>query len=114
MFSLEDGPMIHVGSQAEVRHHNGAHLLLRTYFSDGCYGYTVQNLHGGMPVALCEERFKTAQEAMHKAEEVAARAIGVSELTVAWRATRTIVSRSEQSRIVRAPEGRSDIRKSAC
>jgi hypothetical protein len=94
--------MIHLGSQAEL-YKDGAHLLLRTYFSDGVYCYLVQNLNGGMPVALCEERFNTAQEAMRKAEEVAARAVGTSHITVEWQPTKSVVSRGETSRIVSLP-----------
>jgi hypothetical protein len=91
--------MILLGSKAEL-HANGAHLLLRTYFSDCLYSYLVHNLHGGMPVALCEERFKTAQEAMRKAEEVAVRAVGTSQIAVNWQPTKSVVSRGEPSRIV--------------
>ena len=94
--------MVVLGSQAEL-HVNGAHLLLRTYFSDGCYSYLVHNLYGGMPVDLCQERFKTAKEAMRKAEEVAARATGSAGFTVDWKPTRSVISRAELSRIVKLP-----------
>ena len=97
--------MVHLGAQAEL-HKDGAHLLLRTYFSDKCYGYTVQNLHGGMPVARCDERFGTAQESMRKAEEVASRAIGRDCGPVNWRPTKSIISRSEQSRLISLPPKR--------
>jgi hypothetical protein len=86
---LGTGAMIHLGSQAEL-HFNGAHLLLRTYFSDNRYAYTVQNIKGGMPVALCEERFKSAQAARRKAEEVAARGLGVEQVPVDWRPTKSL------------------------
>lgn len=97
--------MIHLGAQAEL-HKDGAHLLLRTYFSNDRYGYTVQNLYGGMPMALCEERFNTSEQAMRKAEEVASRALGIAHVAVEWTPTKTIVSRSEQSRLVSLPPNR--------
>lgn len=101
--------MVVLGSEAEL-HSNGVHLLLRTYFSDHHYAYIVQNLYGGMPVALCQEQFKTAQEAMRKAEEVAFRAGGSGPITVKWKPTKAIVSRSEQSRLVSLPPKRSGAR----
>jgi hypothetical protein len=97
--------MVHLGAQAEL-HNDGTHLLLRTYFSDGLYGYLVQNLYGGMPVALCEERFNSPEEAMRKAEEVASRAVGIGHVPVKWTPTRTIVSRGEQSRLFSLPLNR--------
>lgn len=96
--------MVLLGSQAQL-HINGAHLLLRTYFSDGFYCYLVHNLHGGMPVDLCQERFKTAKEAMQKAEEVAARATGCANFVVHWEPTKSIISRAELSRVVNLPLG---------
>jgi hypothetical protein len=93
--------MVHLGSQAEF-HKGGIQLVLRTYFSDGRYGYLVQNLYGGMPVARCEERFETPEEAMRKAEEVASRAVG-DRVVVEWKSPKAIVSRSEASRIVNLP-----------
>lgn len=98
--------MVVLGSEAEL-HSNGVHLLLRTYFSDPHYAYIVQNLYGGMPVALCEEQYKTAQEAMQKAEEVAFRAVGSGPVPVNWKPTKAIVSQSEQSRLVSLPPERS-------
>jgi hypothetical protein len=101
--------MVILGSEADL-HSNGVHLLLRTYFSEGSYAYMVHNLHGGMPVGLCHERFKTAQEAMRKAEEVAFRAVGSGPVAVNWKGTQAIVSRSEQSRLVSMPpKSRQDI-----
>jgi hypothetical protein len=94
--------MVILGSEAEL-HSKGVHLLLRTYFSEGSYAYMVHNLHGGMPVGLCHERFKTAEEAMSKAEEVAFRAVGCGPVAVNWKGTQAIVSRSEQSRLVSLP-----------
>jgi hypothetical protein len=99
--------MIHLGAQAEL-HRNGAHLLLRTYFAEGSYAYIVQNLHGGMPVALCDERFKTSQEAMRKAEEVASRALGIDHVAVSWTPTKAVVSSKEPSRLVSLPLRRRD------
>jgi hypothetical protein len=101
--------MIHLGAQAEL-HKDGAHLLLRTYFSEGSYAYIVQNLYGGMPVALCDERFKTSEEAMRKAEEVAYRALGIDHVAVSWKPTKAVISRNEPSRLVSlAPRRRDDI-----
>lgn len=97
--------MVVLGSEAEL-HVNGVHLLLRTYFSDGSYAYIVQNLYGGMPVAVCQEQYKTAQEAMLRAEEVAFRAVGSGPVAVKWRPTKSIVSRSEQSRLLSLPPKR--------
>jgi hypothetical protein len=98
--------MVVLGSEAEV-HSNGVHLLLRTYFSDHGYAYIVQNLYGGMPVALCQEQYQTAPEAMRKAEEVAFRAVGSGPVAVKWKPIKSIVSRSEQSRLVNLPPKRS-------
>jgi hypothetical protein len=101
--------MVILGSEAELQL-NGVHLLLRTYFSEGSYAYMVHNLYGGMPVGLCDERFKSAEEAMRKAEEVAFRTIGSGPVAVKWKGTRAIVSRSEQSRLVSMPpKGRNNI-----
>lgn len=101
--------MVVLGSEAEF-HSKGVHLLLRTYYSDRQYAYIVQNLYGGMPVALCQEQFQTAQEAMRRAEEVAFRAVGCGPIAVKWKPTKAIVSRSEQSRLVSLPPKRSGAR----
>jgi hypothetical protein len=94
--------LIHLGARAEV-HINGVHLLLRTYFSDRRYAYIVQNLNGGMPVAVCDERFDTAEEAMRMAEQVASRVVEVDLKFVKWTTTRTTISRNERSQIMKLP-----------
>jgi hypothetical protein len=103
--------MIHLGAQAEL-HRNGAHLLLRTYFAEGSYAYIVHNRYGGMPVALCDERFKTSQEAMRRAE-VESRALGTDHVAVSWTPTKAVVSSKEPSRLVSLPlRRREDISRS--